>query len=170
MRISVAIFLRSSRSKRKMHTTNHFGCTGRVRKSDGSRFLESSLRQTAMKLLGRVFRGRPFPTRIVSSLSLSLLTLTSLICALIYCVLLNADAPIITFPPRPAAPNKDASLTFSPPPPHEHGSYKYVQTPLPLLFPVWRSVAERAAKLSASCPEFIFFSVSVHSSRAEAHH
>lgn len=42
--------------------------------------------------------------------------------------------------------------------------------PPPLLLSVWQSIQKRAANASALCPNFLVYSVSVHSSRAEAHH
>ena len=43
-------------------------------------------------------------------------------------------------------------------------------TPLPIIYMPWKPVIEETEKISASCPEFIFYSISVQSKRAERHH
>lgn len=43
-------------------------------------------------------------------------------------------------------------------------------TPLPIIYLPWKPVIEETEKISASCPDFIFYSVSVQSKRAERHH
>lgn len=42
--------------------------------------------------------------------------------------------------------------------------------PLPIMFSPWKPVIDETKKISSSCPDFMFYSVSVQSARAENHH